>query len=116
MPIFITQARLSQEAVKNLVARPEDRFNAVKKLVAAAGGKLLHYYATTGHYDVLLISEAPDGADAVIAGMAAAASGSVSQVVTTRAWSSSEFKAMAEKAKKALASYKAPGAKYMWLF
>src|SRR5215472_656841 len=72
MPIFITQARLSQENVKNFVAHPEDRFAAVEKLVAAAGGKLLHYYATTGEYDVLLITEAPDGADAVIAGMAAA--------------------------------------------
>jgi hypothetical protein len=38
MAIFITQARLSHDAVKNLVARPEDRFGAVEKLVAAAGG------------------------------------------------------------------------------
>jgi uncharacterized protein with GYD domain len=110
MAIFITQARMSHDAVKNLVARPEDRFGAVEKLVAAAGGKLLHYYATTGEYDVLIISEAPDGADAVIAGMAAAASGAVSHVVTTRAWSSAEFKTMAERAQKALTSYRAPGA------
>ena len=109
MAIFITQARLSQEAVKNIVARPEDRFAAVEKLVAAAGGKLLHYYATTGEYDVLLISEAPDGADAVIAGMAAAATGTVSHIVTVRAWNSSEFKTMAERAQKVLASYRAPG-------
>jgi uncharacterized protein with GYD domain len=78
--------------------------------IAPAGGKLLHYYATTGEYDVLIISEAPDGADAVIAGMAAAASGAVSHVVTTRAWTSSEFKTMAERAQKALTSYRAPGA------
>ena len=110
MAIFITQARMSHDAVKNLVAKPEDRFSAVEKLVAAAGGKLLHYYVTTGDYDVLAISEAPDGADVVIAGMAAAASGAISHVVTTRAWSSSEFKTMAERAQKALASYKAPGA------
>jgi uncharacterized protein with GYD domain len=109
MPIFITQARLSQENVKNLVAHPEDRFAAVEKLVAAAGGKLLHYYATTGEYDILIISEAPDGADAVIAAMAAAAAGAVSHVVTTRGWSSAEFKTMAERAQKALASYRPTG-------
>ena len=38
MAIFITQARFSHEAVKNIVARPEDRFAAVEKLVSAAGG------------------------------------------------------------------------------
>ena len=110
MAIFITQARFTQDAVKNLVARPEDRLAAVEKLVASTGGKLLHYYVTTGEYDVLLISEANDGADAVIAGMAAAASGAISHIVTTRGWSSSEFKTMAERAQKALANYRAPGA------
>lgn len=110
MATFITHARFSQEAVKNIVARPEDRFAAVEKLVSAAGGKLLHYYVTTGEYDVLLISEAPDGADVVIAALAASATGAVSHIVTSRAWNASEFKTMAERAQKVLASYRPPGA------
>ena len=48
----------------------------------------------------------------MIAGlMAAAAAGMISDVVTTRAWTGAEFKAVAEKASKAAAAYRAPGGK-----
>ena len=65
---------------------------------------------TTGAKDVVLIYEAPDGSDAVAIGMAAAASGSVSKIETVRAWSSSEFKDIAEKAAKVAGAYTPPGA------
>lgn len=46
MPIFITQGRYSRDALKGMLAAPEDRAEAVARLAEAAGGKLLAYYVT----------------------------------------------------------------------
>ena len=59
MPIYVTRGRYSAESIKNLVANPEDRLPAVRILVEAAGAKLLNFYVTLGHYDFLVITEAP---------------------------------------------------------
>jgi uncharacterized protein with GYD domain len=109
MATFITRGRLSAEAVKGLINKPEDRHEAVSKLIEAAGGKLLNYYVTTGDTDFLLISEADDGESAVAAVMAAAAADTVTDVTTSRAWTSAEFKSVAEKAGAVMATYRAPG-------
>lgn len=109
MPKFMTTGRLSQSAIQGLAAKPEDRSEAVGKLMAAAGGKLLHYYITTGENDFMLISEA-DGAEAAVAAvMAAASSGAVSDVKTTQVWTSAEFKEVAAKAGQIINAYRAPG-------
>ena len=60
MPIFITQGRYSRDAIKGMIANPEDRAEAASKLFEAAGGKLLAYYVTLGEYDWLIVSEFPD--------------------------------------------------------
>ena len=41
MPIFISQGRYSQDAMRNMATTPEDRTEPVSKLIEAAGGKLL---------------------------------------------------------------------------
>ena len=64
---------------------------------------------TTGSNDIVLITDVPDGSDAVAAGMAVAASGSISKIETVRAWTASEFKHVAEKAAKLTGTYKPPG-------
>jgi len=109
MATFIIQGRFSAQALRGLVAKPEDRSRAVQKLLASVGGKLKDYYMTTGENDFLIIAEAPDGEDAVVASMVAAASGTVSKLTTNRAWSTRDFKKMAERAKGVLESYKSPG-------
>ena len=72
MPIFISQGRYSQDAMRNMATTPEsNRTEPVSKLIQAAGGKLLAYYVTFGEYDWLLVVEAPDArtvAAAVIGG------------------------------------------------
>ena len=106
---LITRGRFTQDYVKGLVGSPEDREPAVRKLVEAGGGKLVSFYFTTGDADFMLISET-NNAEAVIAGlMAAAAAGTISDVTTSRAWTGSEFKAIAEKAAEAAKAYRAPG-------
>jgi uncharacterized protein with GYD domain len=109
MPLFITYASYSHSGVKGMVDKPSDRTAVIKGLVEKAGGKIVAMYFTTGSNDVVLVTEAPDGSDAVATGMAVAASGSLSRIETVRAWTPSEFKGIAEKAAKVASAYTPPG-------
>ena len=106
---LVTRGRLTQNYAKNLLAAPEDREPAVRKLIEAAGGKFINFYFTTGDSDFLLISEANDAESIIAALMAAAAAGTISDVTTARAWTGAEFKAIADKASKAASAYRGPG-------
>ena len=44
MPIYVLRGRYSSEALKGMIASPEDREAAIAKVVEKAGGKLLSYY------------------------------------------------------------------------
>ena len=109
MPIYVTRGRYSAESIKNLVANPEDRLPAVRILVEAAGAKLLNFYVTLGHYDFLVITEAPSAKEASAFILAAAAAGSVTDIETTEAFTSSEAKQVFTGACKATEKYKLPG-------
>src|SRR5215470_15713045 len=106
---LVTRGRLTQNYAKNLLAAPEDREPAVRKLIEAAGGKFINFYFTTGDSDFLLISEANDAESIIAALMAASAAGTISDVTTARAWTGAEFKAIADKASKAASAYRVPG-------
>ena len=106
---LVTRGRLTQNYAKGLLAAPEDREPAVRKLIEAAGGKFINFYFTTGDSDFLLISEAKDAESIIAALMAAAAAGTISDVTTARAWTGAEFKAVADKASKAASAYRVPG-------
>ncbi len=110
MPIFITQGRFTQDAVKGMLAKPEDRSEAVGQLFAKSGGKLLGYYMTFGEYDFLIISEGPYEGVAVSA-IVAAASGAVTDLKTTLAMTSGEMKNSFAKAGTVAAGFRAAGAK-----
>ena len=69
-------------------------------------GKFVAMYFTTGSNDVALV--VADGSDAVAVGTAVRASGSISKIETVRAWISSEFKGIAEKAAKFAGAYTRP--------
>ena len=109
MPLFITYASYSQSGIKGLVDKPADRAGVIGKLIENAGGKLVALYMTTGSNDVVLVSELPNGEAAVALGMAAAASGSLSKHETVRAWTSADFKAIAEQAGAVGGAYTPPG-------
>jgi uncharacterized protein with GYD domain len=106
---LVTRGRFTQDYAKALVAAPEDREPAVRKLIEGAGGKLLSFYFTTGDTDFMVISEANEAESIIAAMLAAEASGTISNLTTARAWTGAEFKAVAEKASKAASFYRAPG-------
>ena len=108
MSRLITCGRFTQDYVKGLVGAPEDREPAVRKLVEAAGVKLISFYFTTGDSDFMLITEGES--ESIIAAMfATAAKGTVTNVTTVRAWTGAEFKGVIDKAAKLTKAYRAPG-------
>jgi uncharacterized protein with GYD domain len=83
--IFITQGRYTHQGMMGLASKPEDRSKAVKALIEAAGGRLLAFYFTFGEYDFMLITEGPSEQSVAGALMAAALSGTVTDLKTTLA-------------------------------
>jgi uncharacterized protein with GYD domain len=106
---LVTRGRFTQDYARGLVAAPEDREPAVRKLVEGAGGKLTSFYFTTGETDFMLVAEANDAESLLAALLTAAAAGTITDVTTARAWTGPEFKKVAEKASQLAGVYRAPG-------
>jgi uncharacterized protein with GYD domain len=109
MPLFITRSNYTREAIAGMTAKPEDRTDAVAKLLGAVGGKLHGYYMTFGEYDFLLVGEAPNEKDILAAVIVAAGSGGVTNVNTTLAVTSADAKAAFAKANSLAAQFRAAG-------
>ncbi len=109
MPIYITQGRYTREAIKGMLVKPEDRAEAVSRLLAKVGGKLIGYYVTFGDYDFLLIAEAPDNTQMAAALLSAGASAGVTDLKTTVAMTSIEAKGAFAAASDVAPGFRAPG-------
>ena len=92
MPIYITQGRYTRDAIKGMLVKPEDRAEAVSRLLSKVGGRLVGYYVTFGDYDFLLIAEAPDNTQMAAALLAAGSGAGVTDLKTTVAMTSIEAK------------------------
>lgn len=92
MPIYVSQGRYTREAVKGMIVKPEDRADAVSRLMAKAGGRLIGYYLTFGEYDFLVIADMPSETQMAAALLAASAGGGVTDVRTMLAMTSVEAK------------------------
>lgn len=109
MPIFISRGRFTADAVKDMLAKPENREEAVASLFKSVGGRLIGWYLTFGRHDWLVIGEFPDAKAAASAVLAAAAGGSLSDVETTAAMTAKEAAATFEAAGKAAKSFRSAG-------
>lgn len=106
---LVTRGKFTGDYAKRLLAAPEDREPAVRKLVEEVGAKLVSFYFTTGDTDFLLITETNEAESVVAALLAAASAGTITDITTSRAWTGKEFKAVADKASKAAKAYRVPG-------
>jgi len=109
VPIFISRGRFTADAVKDMLAKPENREEAVASLFKSVGGRLIGWYLTFGRHDWLVIGEFPDAKAAASAVLAAAAGGSLSDVETTAAMTAKEAAATFEAAGKAAKSFRSAG-------
>jgi uncharacterized protein with GYD domain len=110
MGIYITQGRFTAEAMKGMVAKPEDREVAVRKLIESNGAKLLAYYMTLGEYDFVIIAEGEGEEENVLAGLiVAAAGGGVTDLKTVQAFTTATAKKAFERAGKIAAGFRPAG-------
>jgi len=59
MPTYVTLWKYTRDGLVDMKNTP-DRYEAVKKIISDAGGKLLSIYGLIGEYDVITIMEMPD--------------------------------------------------------
>lgn len=109
MPTYITQGRYTREAIKGMIIRPEDRADALGRLLSKVGGRLIGYYVTFGEYDFLTIAEAPSETQMAAVLLAAGSSGGVTDLRTTLAMTSVEAKGAFAAASDLAPGYRAPG-------
>ena len=109
MPIYISRGKFTTDAVKGMLAKPENREEAVANLFKSCGGKLIGWYLTFGRHDWLVIGEFPDEKSAASAVLAAAAGGSLSDVETTLAMTAKEAAATFDAAGKAARGFRSAG-------
>jgi uncharacterized protein with GYD domain len=83
MPIYISRGRYTSDAVKGMLANPENREEVIAKFFQSVGGRLISWYLTFGEYDWLVIGEFPDEKAAASTILAAAAGGSLAHIETT---------------------------------
>ena len=83
MPRYLHTFSYSKEAVKGLVSKPENRIEAVRPLIEAAGGKLIDAYYTLGDSDGIIITEFPTDVDALTVSMAVGSTGAIADISTT---------------------------------
>src|SRR4249919_2767574 len=109
MPIYISRGRFTSDAVKGMVAKPENREEAVSKLFESVGVKLIGWYLTFGRHDWLVIGEFPDDKACASAILAAAAGGSLSDIETTLAMTAKDAHATFVSAGKAAKTFRSAG-------
>jgi uncharacterized protein with GYD domain len=109
MPTYITQGRYTREAIKGMIVKPEDRFEALSRHVARAGGRVIGYYLTFGEYDFLTIIEAPGETQMAAILLSAAGAGGITDVRTTIALSAVEAKGAFAAAGDLSHSFRTPG-------
>jgi uncharacterized protein with GYD domain len=104
MASYLVQAAYTQEALKALIAAPQDRTPVVAKAVKGMGGKLVGSWLSFGDYDITFIMEMPDNVSAAALALVASAGGSLKTVKTTPLMTIEE--AMAALKKAGTSSYK----------
>ena len=106
MAYYLFQGRYSTDAIKAMVDKPQDREEAARALVDAAGGKMHSFFFCFGHEDVVAILEFPDDGAMAACALVLGASGALAGGATTKLLTSSEAQAAMSKGKALKASSK----------
>lgn len=109
MAFYLFQLAYTPQAVRAMVAHPEDRRIAATKLIEALGGKLHHMFFSFGDYDVVCLIEGTDDKMMMAGSMAVAAGGAIAKAHSTKLIPTEDAMAAMAMAGKAMAAYRAPG-------
>ena len=110
MPHYMFQGRYSAASLKAMVDTPQDREVQARKIVEAAGGKLLQFFFCFGEDDFVVLIEGPDDASIAAVTFTIGASGGFSAGRTTKLMTAQEAMKSMAKAKAMSSSYAPPKA------
>jgi uncharacterized protein with GYD domain len=104
-------AQYTPRALNSILENPKtNRYEAAKKLVEAAGGKLISMYSTAAEGPgVLIIFDVPDPTAAPAISGTVVAAGAVHNVTLTRLWTQDEITQVRQKAVQLRGAYSPPG-------
>jgi len=83
VPLYLGRVSYTSDAVKAMVAEPQDRSEVANEVAQSLGAKLIGFWFSFGEFDAVFIVEAPDNATAAALAMAIGAGGALSNVETT---------------------------------
>ena len=112
--LWVSYGKVTQDGIKGMIANPENRAEAVGKLVEAFGGKLISYHMLlNGDIDFIIVSDIPDekiSDVALVNSMLVRASGAIESVTTVPAVTAEDAVPQMRKAQEMAAAmaYKAP--------
>jgi uncharacterized protein with GYD domain len=109
MLTFIIQGRYAQDAMRGMIASPEDRAAAAGAMMEKAGGRLVAFYLTFGSYDFLCVCEAPNEETMAAVQAAVRAGGGVVEQTTTLAIPGGRMKDVLGRAGELGKSFKSAG-------
>src|SRR4029450_9619950 len=108
---FCMTGQYTPKALNGILENPTvSRYEAAKKLIEAAGGKLISMYSTaTNGPGVLVIFDVPDPSSAPAISGTVVAAGAIHNVNLTRLWTQDEITKVRQKAAELRGSYRPPG-------
>jgi uncharacterized protein with GYD domain len=92
MPTYIGLARWTNQGLQKIKDSPS-RLDASKKTFEGVGIKLKQFYMVMGHYDMVIVIEAPDDATLAKAMLSLIAAGNL-QTETLRAFTEDEYRSI----------------------
>ena len=108
MAFYLLRANYSADAIKAMISEPQDREAAGRKAIEALGGKLHNFFFALGDSDVIAIIEAPDDTVMAAGSMMIGATGSITNISTTKLLTMSEAMEAMGKARDASSAYTSP--------
>ncbi|MBV8866933.1 MAG: GYD domain-containing protein [Acidobacteriaceae bacterium] len=90
MPTYIAMLKWTSQGLQDIKQSPS-RLDAVRKDFEPLGVKMKNFYMVTGHYDMVVIVEAPDDAAIAKALLGAASQGKITSE-TCRAFTEDEYR------------------------
>jgi uncharacterized protein with GYD domain len=115
MPKYVSFFSYTGEAWNRMVAKPENRAVAARRLIEEIGGRMEVFYWMFGDWDGLVILDVPDAATAAAFSARVTSSGLLREIKTHQLLTMEDARLALDQAKSAGAVYEPPGAQREWL-
>ena len=95
MPTYISLINWTDQGIRDVKESPQ-RFDAFKKALEDAGGKVIGFYLTMGRYDLVLITEGPSDEVAASLILSTASRGAI-RTETMKAFTEEQYRGIISK-------------------